>query len=65
MFFTGLFINDAIIQPIRIKKSIDLTRELYNETANINKLIKSPFPSLASTSATTELQYCMSSSLLL
>ncbi len=28
--FTALFINEVIIQPYRIKKSIDLTRDLYN-----------------------------------
>lgn len=31
VIFTALFINEVIIQPYRIKKSIDFTRELYNK----------------------------------
>lgn len=29
--FSGLFINEVVIQPIRIKNSINATRELYNK----------------------------------
>ncbi len=31
LVFTGLFINEVVIQPIRIKKSIELTRDLYHK----------------------------------
>lgn len=31
LVFTGLFINEVVIQPIRIKNSIDLTRDLYHK----------------------------------
>ncbi len=31
LVFTGLFINEVVIQPIRIKNSIELTRDLYHK----------------------------------
>lgn len=43
--FLALFINDAIIQPYRIKKSIDLTRELYKKPTE--GPIATPFPTQA------------------
>lgn len=30
LVFTSLFLNEVVIQPYRIEKSIDLTRDLYN-----------------------------------
>ncbi len=36
--FTGLFINEVLIQPYRIKKSVDFTRDIYH------KPTKAPIP---------------------
>ena len=47
IIFTALFINEVVIQPIRIKNSIDLTRDLYNkptETPATPVLTKAPEP---------------------
>jgi len=42
IIFTALFINEVIIQPYRIKKSIELTRELYNKPTEAPVVTASP-----------------------
>jgi sortase B len=42
VIFTALFINEVIIQPYRIKKSIDYTRDLYNRPTEAPTAAASP-----------------------
>lgn len=50
VIFTALFINEVIIQPYRIKKSIDLSRSLYYDNDyNYKSLTKAPASTVAPT----------------
>lgn len=40
--FTALFINEVLIQPYRIRKSIELTRELYNRPSQAPVVTAAP-----------------------
>lgn len=42
--FSALFVNEVIIQPYRIKKSVDLTRELYNKPTEAPIVTSAPTP---------------------
>jgi len=42
LVFTGLFINDVVIQPYRIKKSIEFTRDLYTKPTDAPIAIVAP-----------------------
>lgn len=47
LVFTGLFINEVIIQPIKIKNSIDLTRDLYNKPTEAPNVTSAPAVTIA------------------
>lgn len=54
LVFTALFINEVIIQPYRIKKSIDLTRELYNKPTEAPVVTAAPTQPVAEESTVTD-----------
>lgn len=57
VLFGALFINEVVIQPIRIKSSIDLTRDLYKKpTPSVKPTsLPTPIPTVALTPEPTQL----------